>query len=146
MHFFSLGQQFDQHVKKIEILTLHPGYNGMVKKPSHATVPLTTRLSYKAAHLSYLTDTPGSVTGSAAPTRLQLRMEVSRSFTGTDRWDVYSASSRSGGSSYPAPKHPVLRIRIEPNRIRIQHFCQYGSGSRSKILMIKKCNLLIPRP
>jgi hypothetical protein len=26
--------------KKIEILTLYPRYDGMVKKPSHATVPL----------------------------------------------------------------------------------------------------------
>ncbi len=26
--------------KKIEILTLYPGYNGIVKKTSHATVPL----------------------------------------------------------------------------------------------------------
>jgi hypothetical protein len=26
--------------KKVEILTLYPGYDGMVKKPYHATVPL----------------------------------------------------------------------------------------------------------
>jgi hypothetical protein len=30
-------------IKKIEILSLYPGYNGMVKKPSHATVPLSDR-------------------------------------------------------------------------------------------------------
>ncbi len=31
--------KFNQN-KKIEILTLYPGYDGMVKKQSHATVPL----------------------------------------------------------------------------------------------------------
>jgi hypothetical protein len=32
--------KFHQNRKKYEILTLYPGYDGMVKKPSHATVPL----------------------------------------------------------------------------------------------------------
>ncbi len=48
-----MQQKFDQN-KKIEFLIHHPGYNGMVKKtkkPSHATVPLTTLLSYKP-HIS----------------------------------------------------------------------------------------------
>jgi hypothetical protein len=31
--------------KKNEILTLYPEYDGMVKKPSHATVPLRTEVS-----------------------------------------------------------------------------------------------------
>jgi hypothetical protein len=34
------SQMFDQN-KKNEILTLNPGYNAMVKKLSHATVPLS---------------------------------------------------------------------------------------------------------
>jgi hypothetical protein len=34
--------KFDQ--KKFEILTLYPGYDGMVKKPSHGTVPLKLSL------------------------------------------------------------------------------------------------------
>jgi hypothetical protein len=33
--------KFDQNFKKIEILTLYPGFDGMVKKTSHATVPLS---------------------------------------------------------------------------------------------------------
>jgi hypothetical protein len=32
--------KFDRNKNKIEILTLYPGYDGMVQKPSHATVPL----------------------------------------------------------------------------------------------------------
>jgi hypothetical protein len=32
--------------KKIEILTLYTGYDGMVKKPSHATVPLNRTTIY----------------------------------------------------------------------------------------------------
>ncbi len=33
--------KFNQNKTKIEILTLYPGYDGMVKKPYHATVPLS---------------------------------------------------------------------------------------------------------
>ncbi len=34
--------QSSTKIKKNEILTLHPEYDGMVKKPSHATVPLSS--------------------------------------------------------------------------------------------------------
>jgi hypothetical protein len=33
-----------QSLTKIEILTLYPGYDGMIKKPSHTTVPLSTNV------------------------------------------------------------------------------------------------------
>jgi hypothetical protein len=44
--------KFDQNHKKYEILTVLPGYEGMVKKPSNVTVPLRLRkLTLKKAHL-----------------------------------------------------------------------------------------------
>jgi hypothetical protein len=39
---------FDKHQQKLEILNINPGHDGMVKKSSHATVPLNAWFSFMA--------------------------------------------------------------------------------------------------